>query len=240
MSAAAVPPSSRPTQKVRGWAPAPRIRPRHLSLVPAAPGGEEQRRPHRTGARRGTGRPTHLRPVPDVAAPVRPDGGGSREGGQATPRLLEMPPRRPGAPLVVRAPARRPSRMSLAHPAVRAGRHRLQRGGGMASKAVSTAPGAEGVCAPSVPAAVRYLAAGLVVTLVVAVLVAGGIVLSALGQPGYTGTSTAVVQPGQSLWDVASSTGSPDVAETVAVIVELNNLETPSVRAGQRLVVPVS
>ncbi|WP_206610468.1 LysM peptidoglycan-binding domain-containing protein [Actinomyces wuliandei] len=179
-----------------------------------------------------------------MTVPARPDGGGSR----TASRLPQAPPRRPGAPLAVRtvrAPAVRPPQVPSARPAARAARHRLRYGGEVAPGGASPgSPGADrawasSAPAASVPAAIRYLAAGLVVGLVVAVLAAGGIVLSTLGQLGYTGTSTAVVQPGQSLWDLASSTGAPDVAETVAVIVELNSLETSSVRAGQRLVVPV-
>jgi len=56
------------------------------------------------------------------------------------------------------------------------------------------------------------------------------------------GTSTeVVVQPGETLWQIAeAAVPSADPRETVAVIMELNDLSTASVQAGQSLLVPVA
>jgi LysM repeat protein len=55
-----------------------------------------------------------------------------------------------------------------------------------------------------------------------------------------SGTSTVVVQPGQTLWGVARAlTPDADVRETVARIQELNGLTGASVHPGQSLIVPV-
>jgi hypothetical protein avisC_10475 len=51
-------------------------------------------------------------------------------------------------------------------------------------------------------------------------------------------TVTTVVRPGQSLWEIAAASGTSDVAGTVARIVELNDLQDTTVRAGQTLEVP--
>ncbi|ADB10149.1 LysM domain protein [Bifidobacterium dentium Bd1] len=48
------------------------------------------------------------------------------------------------------------------------------------------------------------------------------------------------VQPGDTLWDYASSItpAGDDVNETVDTLVRLNNLDSVSLQAGQRLLVP--
>jgi hypothetical protein avisC_10475 len=51
-------------------------------------------------------------------------------------------------------------------------------------------------------------------------------------------TVTTVVRPGQSLWEIAAASGTSDVVGTVARIVELNDLQDTTVRAGQTLEVP--
>ena len=57
---------------------------------------------------------------------------------------------------------------------------------------------------------------------------------------GTAATVTTVVRPGQSLWEIAAASGTADVSATVARIVELNDLQSTTVRAGQTLEVPVS
>lgn len=69
-----------------------------------------------------------------------------------------------------------------------------------------------------------------------ALVVAVGIIASGFGAPVAGGM--AVVQEGQSLWDVAAATGSSDVASTVEDIIELNNLSSSTVTSGQQLALP--
>ena len=53
-------------------------------------------------------------------------------------------------------------------------------------------------------------------------------------------TSTWVVQPGETLWDVASAVDpGADPRDTIARIVDLNDLPTSSVTVGQSIQVPV-
>ncbi|WP_172193146.1 LysM peptidoglycan-binding domain-containing protein [Actinomyces faecalis] len=89
----------------------------------------------------------------------------------------------------------------------------------------------------TLPVALRRLLvlAGTVVAAVV--LVAGGIVLSGfVSEPVAGGTTT--VRQGESLWDIASATGTQDVSAAVSQIVELNNLDSTTLQAGQTLVLP--
>lgn len=59
-------------------------------------------------------------------------------------------------------------------------------------------------------------------------------------QPDVTGTAAVVVQPGQTLWEVAAAAAEPgqDVRDVAAVIAQLNGLENGTVTAGQELTVP--
>lgn len=57
--------------------------------------------------------------------------------------------------------------------------------------------------------------------------------------PETVRTATTVVLPGQSLWEIAAGSGTSDVSAMVARIVELNDLESPTVHAGQTLKIPV-
>ncbi|MCL3776680.1 LysM peptidoglycan-binding domain-containing protein [Actinomyces sp. 186855] len=91
---------------------------------------------------------------------------------------------------------------------------------------------------PEVPAALRRLALAVACVLAVVLLAAGAVVASGLAAaPERTALTT--VQPGQSIWDLAAATGASDVAETAAQIVELNNLTSSTLQAGQTLLVPV-
>ena len=51
-------------------------------------------------------------------------------------------------------------------------------------------------------------------------------------------TTTTVVRPGQSLWDIAEASGTSDVPGMVARIAELNDLKGTTIRAGQTLEIP--
>lgn len=82
----------------------------------------------------------------------------------------------------------------------------------------------------------RMVAAGAAL-LAVVLLAAAGIVASAFVS-GPQHTTTATVQSGQSIWDLAVATGADDVAETAARIVELNNLTSSTLQPGQTLIVP--
>lgn len=77
----------------------------------------------------------------------------------------------------------------------------------------------------------------MMVVVLLALVAAAGIIGSGLMAP--VETSTATVQAGQSLWDVAAATGAPDVSKAVAQIVDLNGLDSSTIHPGQRLVVPV-
>lgn len=57
---------------------------------------------------------------------------------------------------------------------------------------------------------------------------------------GATPVVVYTVQPGDTLWDYASSItpAGDDVNETVDTLVRLNNLDSVSLQAGQRLLVP--
>jgi predicted Zn-dependent protease len=80
--------------------------------------------------------------------------------------------------------------------------------------------------------------------LLLALLVTLAILL--LGRPAQAGTEarpvavrTVLVQPGETLWDIAARVA-PEVdrRDTVLRIVELNALPSSSVQAGQELAVP--
>ncbi|MGK2348755.1 LysM peptidoglycan-binding domain-containing protein [Actinomyces sp. W5033] len=88
-----------------------------------------------------------------------------------------------------------------------------------------------------VPAPLRRLAVAAAGVLVVVLLAAGAIVASAFAAPEPTVVAT--VLPGQSIWDIAVATGSSNVADAAARIVELNNLTSSTLQAGQTLIVPV-
>ncbi len=90
--------------------------------------------------------------------------------------------------------------------------------------------------------AVTVATTALALLLAVSVLpaVVGGMV-SAFSVPAPVETSTVIVQPGQSLWDIAA-TAEPggNTAQVVARIADANGLTSAAqVRPGRRLVVPV-
>lgn len=122
-----------------------------------------------------------------------------------------------------RPAARRPSAPRAADGSVTARNDRAQAAG----------------AAVQVRRAVAAIGACLAMIALVATAAVAAVTLSGMGSAEATGTAVAVVQPGQSLWEIASSTGTSDVPGTVATIVELNSLEDSTIHAGQRLTVPV-
>jgi hypothetical protein len=84
-------------------------------------------------------------------------------------------------------------------------------------------------------AVVLALALGVAVGSWVAPLLAGG----DSGDLRLTGVSTVVVEPGDTLWSVASSVaGDRDVRAVVDEIQQLNRLDGTELRAGQVLQLP--
>jgi nucleoid-associated protein YgaU len=80
-------------------------------------------------------------------------------------------------------------------------------------------------------------------TAVVISLVGRGGVGQATDAPARSATTTVVVQPGETLWQVARSVSTDaDPRETLARIQELNNLEGAGavIHPGQQLVVPAA
>jgi len=58
---------------------------------------------------------------------------------------------------------------------------------------------------------------------------------------GATQMTSYIVRPGDTLWSYASAItpAGHDVSETVDELIALNNLESGSLQAGQRIIVPV-
>ncbi|BDZ43866.1 hypothetical protein GCM10025865_31650 [Paraoerskovia sediminicola] len=105
------------------------------------------------------------------------------------------------------------------------------------------------VRSPAVPtrSSLRITRRGrVVVVLVVACLVA--VLLTLIGTqasadgPGVPAEVTQLsVSPGQTLWEIAAgvTAAGEDVRDTIAVIADLNGLDSSVLRAGDRLVVPI-
>lgn len=85
----------------------------------------------------------------------------------------------------------------------------------------------------------RIVFASLGVTLALAVGAVAGVAVAA---PDGAGMATAVhtVSAGESLWSIAQTHTDPgaDVRETIAMLTELNALESVDLTAGQQLQVP--
>lgn len=193
----------------------------------------------------------HLRLVTDDFVP---------ETSRADP-VVELPAeltRRPVTPRAARSALggggvaqARPADLAPHHPAVRAQRRRqleAQRSRSVLAHGADGADGAHGeagkASAPRVQDSAQRLPIGLrrlMVTgglvLVAALIVSLGIVISGFAD-APSRTTTATVQAGQSLWEVAAATGTGDVDRTMSRIVELNGLESSALQAGQVLVVP--
>jgi hypothetical protein len=78
------------------------------------------------------------------------------------------------------------------------------------------------------------LGLGLAATLGIGVVAATGSLADDRPEP----TRVVIVQPGQTLWDIASSVGSGDVRSTIAHLEAINHLDSTTVQVGQHLRVP--
>lgn len=204
--------------------------------------------------------------VPEV--PVRRSLEGARcpvpaSAGVATlPAVSEM--RRPAAPVALRGRRTDLERLAPQHPAVRAAglRRAAQREGirrGSATQSVGkrepvvSRPREVAEVAVRSRAGLRLLRGGLAVIVAAFVLACGGLVVGALAGlvsaapatavaqvSADTTTTTTVVRPGQSLWDIAEASGTSDVPGMVARIAELNDLQGTTIRAGQTLEIPTA
>lgn len=63
---------------------------------------------------------------------------------------------------------------------------------------------------------------------------------TAQSDAGTTGMTSYIVKPGDTLWSYASSITpqGQDVSETVDELIELNDLDSGALQAGQRIIVP--
>nr|PKY84314.1 peptidoglycan-binding protein LysM [Actinomyces naeslundii] len=199
-------------------------------------------------------------------APVWRSVEGAQRPGVASARVpalpAALPMRRPAAPAALRGRRSELERLAPQHPAVRAAglrRSALQeegRRGGAAQR-----PG-KGEPVPSrpreavetevrSPGGLRLLRGGLAVIAAALVLACSGLAIGALAGMAWAGpatavaqvqadTTTTVVRPGQSLWDIAEASGTADVPGMVARIAELNDLQGTTIRAGQTLEIPAA
>ena len=244
MSAIAIPPSPRPASRVRT-----------RGGVTGHLGGR--------AVARASSRPRLLL-VTDDFVPMAPTHGAADD---ATRRPMaapatdstELPMRRPSAPVALRSRRQELERLAPEHPAVRAARRRdrAQRDRGrQAVRQDAAAPSGNQqdrqgrtIRSQTEP---RLLRRGSLAVIAAIALACCGFALgglaglasptSAAAQPpvGTAATVTTMVRPGQSLWEIAAASGTADVSATVARIVELNDLQSTTVRAGQTLEVPVS
>ena len=178
----------------------------------------------------------------------------------ALPAAPAMPAmRRPAAPVALRGRRTELERLAPQHPAVRAAGLRRsaqqeedRRGGAQSvgkSESVLSRPRKTVKAAVRSRAGLRLLRGGLAVIVAAFVLTCSGLTIGALAglvsaAPATAvaqvpaDTTTTVVRPGQSLWDIAEASGTSDVPEMVARIAELNDLKGTTIRAGQTLEIP--
>jgi hypothetical protein len=87
---------------------------------------------------------------------------------------------------------------------------------------------------------IRRVTASLVVLAVAGVLTALAVGVVGLMHPATPASLTVVVQPGQSLWQIADEhSSSGDVRDQIERIRSINGLSDAGVQAGQRLIVPI-
>ena len=202
--------------------------------------------------------------IPEV--PVRRSVDDTRSPVTASVRVPALPAvsamRRPAVPAALRGRHSELERLAPQHPAVRAAglrRSRQQEEGRRGNAAqgsarvetVSSRPREAAEGSVRSRARLRLLRGGLAVIVAAFVLSCCGLTVGALAgmvSPApatavaqvSTDTTTTVVRPGQSLWDIAEASGTSDVPGMVARIVELNELQGTTVRAGQTLEVPAA
>ena len=180
----------------------------------------------------------------------------------ALPAAPAMPAmRRPAAPVALRGRRTELERLAPQHPAVRAAGLRRsaqqeedRRGGAQSvgkSESVLSRPRKTVKAAVRSRAGLRLLRGGLAVIVAAFVLTCSGLAIGALvglvsAAPATAvaqvpaDTTTTVVRPGQSLWDIAEASGTSDVPGMVARIAELNDLKGTTIRAGQTLEIPTA
>lgn len=167
--------------------------------------------------------------------------------------------RRPAAPVALRGRRTELERLAPQHPAVRAAGLRRsaqqeedRRGGAQSvgkSESVLSRPRKTVKAAVRSRAGLRLLRGGLAVIVAAFVLTCSGLAIGALvglvsAAPATAvaqvpaDTTTTVVRPGQSLWDIAEASGTSDVPGMVTRIAELNDLKGTTIRAGQTLEIP--
>ena len=178
----------------------------------------------------------------------------------ALPAAPAMPAmRRPAAPVALRGRRTELERLAPQHPAVRAAGLRRsaqqeedRRGGAQSvgkNESVPSRPRKTVKAAVRSRAGLRLLRGGLAVIVAAFVLTCSGLAIGALvglvsAAPATAvaqvpaDTTTTVVRPGQSLWDIAEASGTSDVPGMVARIAELNDLKGTTIRAGQTLEIP--
>ena len=249
MSAIAIPLPSRQASRARSDEPV-------AGPASGRAGGQSSRRPR-------------LRLVTDDFVPEAPVGRsveGAQRPGVASARVAALPAappmRRPPAPAALRGRRSELERLAPQHPAVRAAglrRSALQeegRRGGAAQR-----PGQEESVPPRPrkavgtevrsPGGLRLLRGGLAVIAAALVLACSGLAIGALAGMAWAApatavaqvqadTTTTVVRPGQSLWDIAEASGTSDVPGMVARIAELNDLKGTTIHAGQTLEIPTA
>lgn len=196
-------------------------------------------------------------------APVRSGLEGAPRPGSASVGVAALPVapamRRPAAPVALRGRRTELERLAPQHPAVRAAGLRRsaqqeedRRGGAQSvgkSESVLSRPRKTVKAAVRSRAGLRLLRGGLAVIVAAFVLTCSGLAIGALvglvsAAPATAvaqvsaDTTTTVVRPGQSLWDIAEASGTSDVPGMVARIAELNDLKGTTIRAGQTLEIP--
>ena len=196
-------------------------------------------------------------------APVRSGLEGAQRPGVASVGVAALPAappmRRPAAPVALRGRRTELERLAPQHPAVRAAGLRRsaqqeedRRGDAQSvgkSESVPSRPRKTVKVAIRSRAGLRLLRGGLAVIVAAFVLTCSGLAIGALvglvsAAPATAvaqvsaDTTTTVVRPGQSLWDIAEASGTSDVPGMVARIAELNDLKGTTIRAGQTLEIP--
>ena len=174
--------------------------------------------------------------------------------------------RRPAAPVALRGRRTELERLAPQHPAVRAAGLRRsaqqeedRRGGAQSvgkNESVPSRPRKTVKAAVRSRAGLRLLRGGLAVIVAAGAewafgwtracsgLAIGALVGLVSAVPATAvaqvsaDTTTTVVRPGQSLWDIAEASGTSDVPGMVARIAELNDLKGTTIRAGQTLEIP--
>lgn len=240
-SAASAPSANAPAREASARAAGAPHHP-HLRLVTAEPVVEGPGA--RTDASVRPAAPAELRRRPGAPRPARASSASRNAASASAPRpragLTELTGLAPAHPAVRGAQRRAAAgRASQAAPVRRASRPEAARRGataGAAGRAGLAEHGARAGVLASLPAPMRRGVFSIAVVVLLSLVAAAGIIGSGLMAP--VETSTATVQAGQSLWDVAAATGAPDVAEAMAQIVDLNDLDSSTIHPGQTLVVP--